>query len=100
MRLFSQTTNSASGPFKSGFKRAFVIIEYGLLLALIIVVITTMVTLLGTHLNAIFGTLAAVLEQPGVVRVAPASSSAISTRVRSPRMFLGDRCHSRCVMSA
>ena len=80
MRQIPQSSNSAS-------KRAFVILEYGLLLALIIVVITTIVTLLGIHFNTTFGTLAAVLDRPGVVRVAPASSPTISTRVRSPRML-------------
>jgi hypothetical protein len=61
-------------------------IEYGLLGALMAVSIATALTLMGTNLSASLYAVAANLEQPvRVMRVAPFSAPAVSTRFPSPR---------------
>ena len=59
MRRFSDMCRSAYAWFKVESEDGVAAIEYGLLAALIAVVIITAVTLLGTNLNGVFNQLAA-----------------------------------------
>ena len=59
MRRFSDMCRSAYAWFKVESEDGVAAIEYGLLAALIAVVIITAVTLVGTNLNGVFNSLAA-----------------------------------------
>jgi Flp pilus assembly pilin Flp len=67
-------------------RHATVIIEYGLLSAMMVMLIMTAATLAETNFRGTFSAVAASLEQPvRALQVSPARAPAVSKRARSPR---------------